>query len=177
MTERTYIVIEGSDAKTNQAKMLVDHLHTSRVKSLYVHEPSVLPNHDPASRLSQAAQAELLELTAYRLNLYHETIKPALDRGEIVVADGNWQSSIMRLGSAVVHATTHMQLPVEYRQPRFTAVLYDPDQPLEELNQMIPPDHKINGRLTQTSGYIPTSGDANAVRGRIVQKLEHLKII
>ncbi len=183
MGERgNYIVIEGLGDTTTQAKLLADHLTIDGVVSHFVHEAAQLET--PCPRMSQSAVAELLRLTAYRLDLYNQEIAPVLGRGEMVVADGNWRSSLLRqgiarrLGEALVHQTTREYLPREYVEPKFTVVLYEPNQlPFTEFNQIIPVSQKIKGTLVQTGAYVLAAGSDEAVHDRIMQKLKRTRVI
>ncbi len=187
-----YIVIEGSDEfdKATQAQMLVARLTEHGIASHYVHEPWELPSQYP--RLSHSALTELLRLTAYRVDLFNNEIEPGLAAGEIVVADGNWLSSVARqgiareLGVATVRELTRAHLPGAYLNPRFLALISTPNrlqtstpddsmqkirQAYDTLGSTVSLRQKENGSFVQTFSYISAAGSDTDIHTRIVEKL------
>ncbi len=181
MSERgKYIVIEGADSihKVKQARMLVDQLNDHDIASRYVHEPWSLPSQNPA--FSKNALAELLRLTAYRAELFEEKIEPGLTAGEIVVADGNWLSSLARqgvaqnLGVTIVRELTRLCLPDDYAHPDFLALLYGAETTRDEKVQK---SYDALVSSNQAFSYISTDGSYEEIHNRIVSKLQRAKVI
>ncbi len=103
-----FISFEGLDGsgKTTQAAMLADALELEGITVVRVREPGGTPTGerirelllDPGSRIAPAAEA-LLYASA-RAQLVEDVIRPALERGETVVADRFIDSSLAYQGVA-----------------------------------------------------------------------------
>ena len=159
-----YIVIEGPDGtgKTTQARLLADTLNQKGIVSHCVHEPGetaiglelekIIKNRT----LSRSALSDLLLFTVNRLELFEQTIAPALARGEVVVADRSWLSSIAYqgvasgLGVSTVVDLTKQFLSARYMYPDFTALLYLSDERRKQL---------LGNRGTSDADYFETKTD------------------
>jgi dTMP kinase len=103
-----FISFEGLDGsgKTTQAAMLADALELEGITVVRVREPGGTPTGerirelllDPGSRIGPAAEA-LLYASA-RAQLVEDVIRPALERGETVIADRFIDSSLAYQGVA-----------------------------------------------------------------------------
>jgi dTMP kinase len=103
-----FISFEGLDGsgKTTQAAMLADALELEGLTVVRVREPGGTPTGervrelllDPAATIGSAAEALLY--AAARAQLVDDVIRPALDRGETVVADRFIDSSLAYQGVA-----------------------------------------------------------------------------
>ncbi len=101
-----FITFEGSEGcgKSTQSKMLSDYLKSKGMKVTYLREPGgvkaselireILLN--PKNKISPVA--ETLLYMAARAQVVQEIIKPALDRGRIVVCDRFLDSTICYQG-------------------------------------------------------------------------------
>lgn len=141
-----FITFEGTEGsgKTTQVKLLVQQLqewgHTVRL----IREPGGTPigeeirhtlkhSHDNAA---MTAEAELLLMNASRAQLVREVIRPALDKGEIVVSDRFYDSTTAYQGygrqldlTAVQHI---IDIAVGVTKPNVTLFLTVPPEVSEE---------------------------------------------
>lgn len=105
----TFITFEGGEAcgKTTQIKLLQQYFKEKGVDALFVREPGgtalgenirnlLLTNED----IQMSGKTELLLFMASRTELYDKVIKPALDKGRIVVADRYYDSTVAYQGNA-----------------------------------------------------------------------------
>ncbi len=102
------ITFEGIDGcgKSTQATLLADRLHQENIETLLLREPggTELSEHIRALLLHKeftrplCPEAELLLFAASRAQLIHEVIKPALERGAIVILDRFTDSTIAYQG-------------------------------------------------------------------------------
>jgi dTMP kinase len=108
MSRGLLITFEGGEAcgKSTQIALLAERLRsTGRVCTL-LREPGGTPmgekirhlvKEDPVG-VGMAPEAELLLMNASRAELVHRVIRPALDRGEILLCDRFWDSTIAYQG-------------------------------------------------------------------------------
>ena len=103
-----------------------------------------------------SALSDLLLFTVNRLELFEQTIEPALKRGEVIVADRSWLSSIAYqgiasgLGAATVVDITRKFLPERYMYPDFTVLLNLSDEKRKQL---------LGNRGTSDADYFETKAD------------------
>lgn len=165
MPTGSYIVIEGPDGtgKTTQAKLLVETLQQRGITARYVHEPGETPMGLELERiiknreLSREPQTDLLLFTANRLEVYQQVIRPALENGEVIVADRNWLSSLAYqgvaggLGANRVFEESKKWLPEQYMYPTFTILLYVPSSQHRQM---------LTKRGTSEADYFESKPDA-----------------
>ncbi len=135
MAKGRYIVIEGSDGigKTTQARdLLVPRLQKAGITAHYAHEPGGTAMAEGIEALIKKRQLQrhpmsnLLLFTAARVEMWQQVIAPALAKGDWVVADRNWLSSVVYQGYAeglgidTVQALTSQALPPDYLYPDIT---------------------------------------------------------
>ncbi len=96
-----FISIEGSDGagKTTQATRLVERLKAAGVAVLYIREPGGTPVGEDLRRVLKSGgdinpRSELLMFEAARSEIVEKIIRPALSRGDVVVADRFSDSSV-----------------------------------------------------------------------------------
>jgi dTMP kinase len=103
MSERgKYIVIEGHDGtgKSSLVDRLGQKLGSLGISSIHVHEPGGAPLADDLrhliknGNLERDAWTNVLLFTAARRAAWLQTIEPALDQGQWVLAERNWYSTI-----------------------------------------------------------------------------------
>ncbi|MEX0761149.1 MAG: dTMP kinase [Dehalococcoidia bacterium] len=101
----TLISIEGGDGagKSTQAAHLVRRLKEAGLAAMHVREPGGTPLGEELRRLVKGAanptgRAELLLFEAARAELVDRVIRPALERGEVVVTDRFSDSSLAYQG-------------------------------------------------------------------------------
>jgi dTMP kinase len=97
MERKPFITFEGAEGcgKTTQVQLLANRLDIAGIPFLVTREPGGTPIGESIRELLQFAaqtagitlEAELLLLEASRAQLVREAIKPALERGEFVIAD------------------------------------------------------------------------------------------
>ncbi|HAM71577.1 MAG TPA: dTMP kinase [Verrucomicrobiales bacterium] len=103
-----FITFEGTEGggKSTQIRLLAERLQRLGRAVLQVREPGGTPlgeeirhtlKHSPAGQ-SMTPEAELLLMNASRAQLVRETIRPALARGEVVVCDRFFDSSLAYQG-------------------------------------------------------------------------------
>lgn len=101
-----YIVIEGADGtgKTTQADLVQEYLESLDIEVLHVKEPGGTPIAEAIRQvildatLDRLPRTNMLLFTANRYELWHSTIKPALERGAWVICTRNYWSSIAYQG-------------------------------------------------------------------------------
>lgn len=140
MSERgKYIVIEGSDAtgKTTQAERVHQHLGNIGIKRLdfVVNEPDGVPVAQELRKLIKNGTfdrdpwANVTLFTAARCINWLQAMKPALDRGEWVVAARSWISTAVYQGYGEgvdidkIEAFTRENVGDEYMNPDLALIL------------------------------------------------------
>jgi dTMP kinase len=99
MKRGTYIVIEGLDGsgKTTQHQRVLEHIGTS---ALGVREPGGTPMAEQLRTLikdktvPRSARTNVFLFSAARVELIDTIVRPAIHKGQHVVADRNWLSTI-----------------------------------------------------------------------------------
>jgi dTMP kinase len=89
------VVLDGTEGagKSTQARLLVERFQRAGLRALAVREPGGTPQGDAIRdllldpRRTLDARAEALLFMASRAQLVHDVIRPALDAGQVVVAD------------------------------------------------------------------------------------------
>ena len=101
----TFEGIEGS-GKSLQARLLVDRLRTHGRSALHTHEPGGTPLGDQLrelallrAELQPVARAEALLMCTSRAQLVETVIRPALQRGDVVVCDRFADSTLVYQGA------------------------------------------------------------------------------
>ncbi len=135
MSERgKYIVIEGHDGtgKSTQRDLLVERFEVEGQPAIGIHEPGETPigleleKMIKDKELGRTALTNLLLFTANRIELWKQTIAPALESGTHVVADRNWLSSLAYqgiaegLGEEIVMQVTERYVGEDYMHPDLT---------------------------------------------------------
>jgi dTMP kinase len=110
MERLPFITLEGSDGcgKTTQVQLLANRLDIAGIPFLVTREPGGTAIGETIRELLQFAsqsagmtpEAELLLFEASRAQLVRELIKPALERGECVIADRFFDSTTVYQGVA-----------------------------------------------------------------------------
>jgi dTMP kinase len=110
MARLPFITFEGSEGcgKSTQVQLLANRLDAARVPFLITREPGGTPIGETIRELLQFApqsagmtpETELLLFEASRAQLVREVIKPALERGECVIADRFFDSTTVYQGVA-----------------------------------------------------------------------------
>ncbi|HEV2965942.1 MAG TPA: dTMP kinase, partial [Chthoniobacterales bacterium] len=110
MERLPFITFEGSDGcgKTTQVQLLANRLDIAGIPFLVTREPGGTAIGETIRELLQFAsqsagmtpEAELLLFEASRAQLVRELIKPALERGECVIADRFFDSTTVYQGVA-----------------------------------------------------------------------------
>src|SRR5437870_13304174 len=110
MPRLPFISLEGSEGcgKSTQVRRLAERLEQSGVPYLVTREPGGTPIGETIRELLQFAphssgmtpESELLLFEASRSQLVREIIKPALERGECVIADRFFDSTTVYQGAA-----------------------------------------------------------------------------
>ena len=104
-----FISLEGIDGsgKSTQARLLADHLRASGHEVVLTREPGGSPGAEEIRRLlvegageRWSPETELLLFTAARRDHLERTIRPALDRGVVVVSDRFADSTRVYQGAA-----------------------------------------------------------------------------
>ena len=108
MAKGTFITFEGSEGcgKSTQIELLTRHLRALGYRVRTAREPGGTPIGEEIrhtlkhskSNAAMTAEAELLLMNASRAQLVRETIRPALDTGEIVICDRFYDSTIAYQG-------------------------------------------------------------------------------
>ena len=110
MAQLPFITFEGSEGcgKSTQVKLLADRLRAAGVPFVLTREPGGTPIGEKVRDLLQFApesavmspETEVLLFEASRAQLLREIIKPALERGECVIADRFFDSTSVYQGVA-----------------------------------------------------------------------------
>jgi len=110
MTRLPFITFEGSEGcgKSTQVQLLANRLDMAGVPFLITREPGGTPIGESIRELLQFApqsagmtsETELLLFEASRAQLVREVIKPALERGECIIADRFFDSTTVYQGVA-----------------------------------------------------------------------------
>jgi len=134
-----YIVIEGSDGtgKSEQAKRITNRLSKQGIKCLEppIEEPDGVPTAAELRKIIKNGHLErdpwtnvILFTAARRLN-WLQAMKPALDRGEWVVASRSWISTVTYQGYGEgiaiekIKSFTREQVSPEYMNPDLAIIL------------------------------------------------------
>lgn len=206
-----YIVIEGPDGtgKTTQAQLLANKINDSGGSARYVHEPGETPMGLELERtiknreLSRSSLTDLLLFTANRIELYNQVIKPEIDKGNHIIADRNWISSIVYQGFAsgldieTIRRVTTTMLPEQYSRPDATILLslsserrqqllgsrgtsdrdYFETKPDDFQRRLIEGYESIADDLQLVSESVSASGTIDEVHGHILSALGRTGII
>ncbi len=109
MKRGAFVSFEGGEAsgKSVQARRLVDTLRARGVDALIVREPGGTPAGERireillhAREIALTPEAQALLFTAARAQHVREVIRPALTRGQVVVADRFFDSTLAYQGAA-----------------------------------------------------------------------------
>ena len=110
MPRLPFITFEGSEGcgKSTQVQRLAEHFKRSGIPHLVTREPGGTPIGESIRELLQFAphgsamkpETELLLFEASRSQLVREVIKPALERGQCVIADRFFDSTTVYQGAA-----------------------------------------------------------------------------
>ena len=110
MPRLPFVTFEGSEGsgKSTQADRLAAHLQRCAIPFVLTREPGGTPIGESIRELLQfaphnsnmTAETELLLFEASRSQLVREVIKPALERGECVIADRFFDSTTVYQGAA-----------------------------------------------------------------------------
>jgi dTMP kinase len=110
MARMPFITFEGSEGcgKSTQVQLLANRLDAAHVPFLITREPGGTPIGETIRELLQfapqsaamTAETELLLFEASRAQLVREVIKPALERGDCVIADRFFDSTTVYQGVA-----------------------------------------------------------------------------
>src|SRR5437870_427894 len=110
MAQLPFITFEGSEGcgKSTQVKLLADRLRAAGIPLVLTREPGGTPIGESIRELLQfapqsatmAPETEVLLFEASRAQLLREIIKPALERGECVIADRFFDSTSVYQGVA-----------------------------------------------------------------------------
>lgn len=160
-----YLAIEGVDGagKSTVATALVEHLTSLGHDVRFVREPGGTPLGEQIRSLllhgdDMAAWAEALLFAAQRAQLAAEVIGPALERGELVVSDRSYYSSLAYqggargLGSERVRAVNEAGLGGVV--PELVAVLWLPPDAALERQDMV---DRIGGTGTEFQASVADS--------------------
>lgn len=137
MTRGKYIVIEGHDGtgKSTQVELIREQLAKKGIRSVEMHEPGGVPIADKIrsvvkdGTLERDATTNLLLFTAARRELWNQLAKPALERGEWVVAARNWYSTLAYQGYGegvdrrLIAEMTQQMVGDEYASPSCSFIL------------------------------------------------------
>lgn len=124
MSTGAFVSFEGSEGcgKTTQIRLLTQRLHEDHWTVHTVREPGGTPigeklrfllKHDPDGR-SMAPETELLLLNASRVELIQKVIRPALNRGEIVLSDRFFDSTLAYQGYGRGLPRTKVQSVIDF---------------------------------------------------------------
>ena len=157
-----FITLEGPDGagKTTQAARLVESLRGRGQEVVPVHEPggTDLGTHIRALLVHRAGvpidpRAEALLFSACRAQLVTEVIRPALERGAVVVADRFADSTIAYQGAGrglpVGELEAIIRIATSGLQPDLTLLLDIPSRDgLARLEQTNSPQSNSTGQIT-----------------------------
>lgn len=133
-----YYVIEGQDGtgKSLQVSLLADYFRARDQEVITIEEPDgdlesarVLRELIKNGKYDLEPRTHVLLFTAARLELWTKLMKPALDRGAIVIASRNWWSTLAYQGYgqglplSLIENTTRTFLPYYYIQPTRAVIL------------------------------------------------------
>jgi dTMP kinase len=133
-----YIVIEGHDGvgKSTQIELLADYLRAAGQEVVVTKEPGGgLPSTDIIRKLLKNKHYDLdqvthtLLLTANRRELWVKLIEPALKKGQTVISDRNWWSTVafehfgMGVPLSLVERLSRDCLPERYLKPDLGIVM------------------------------------------------------
>jgi dTMP kinase len=137
MTRGKYIVIEGGDGtgKTTQADILQEYLESQGKKVIHLKEPGGSPVSEAIrsvlldGTLERTPMTNILLFTANRHELWHSTIKPALEQGTWVISTRNYWSTLAYQGygegmsSSIITAITATFTDKDYMNPDCAVML------------------------------------------------------
>jgi dTMP kinase len=132
-----YVVIEGGDGtgKTTQADILQQHLESQGQKVIHIKEPGGSPVAEAIrsvildGTLERTPMTNILLFTANRHELWHSTIKPALEEGTWVISTRNYWSTLAYQGygegmsASIINAITATFTDKEYMNPDYSIML------------------------------------------------------
>lgn len=131
MAHGKYIVIEGGDGtgKTTQADILQEYLESQGKKVINLKEPGGSPVAEAIrsvlldGTLERTPMTNILLFTANRHELWHSTIKPALEQGTWVISTRNYWSTLAYQGygegmnASIINAITATFTDKDYMNP------------------------------------------------------------
>jgi dTMP kinase len=119
----TFIVLDGPDGTgtTTHTKLLVERLQNARRKVVMTAEPTDGPVgvkiREELKKGGMDPMSLQLLFTTDRAWHVHEVIQPALDRGEIVVCDRYWYSTIVYAEAQGLDSDALLHLNEKFIQP------------------------------------------------------------
>lgn len=147
MSKGTFVVFEGGEGagKSTQARLLFDALTRADRPALLTHEPGATPLGQRIRHLLLTADpeqptippmAEMLLYAADRATHVEQVIRPALERGEVVVCDRYVDSSIAYQGGGrgLQQVLLVSEIATGFLQPDLVVVLdIDPQEGLARI--------------------------------------------
>ncbi|MFZ2836297.1 MAG: dTMP kinase [Candidatus Saccharimonadales bacterium] len=184
MARGKYIVIEGGDGtgKTTQADILQQRLQAEGKTVLHIKEPGGTPVAEAIrsvilnGTLERTPMTNILLFTANRHELWHSTIKPALDSGTWVISTRNYWSTLAYQGygegmsASVIEAITATFTDKEYMQPDYGLILTIDDlevskRRVQERGDLDAPDtfesREIEFQQRVSDGYLKVAAQYN----------------
>lgn len=144
-----FITFEGTEGsgKSTQVKLLADRLKGSGREVVLLREPGGTPlgeelrnvvKHSPSGK-GMCPEAEILLMSASRAQLVREVIRPALERGAIVLCDRFYDSTIAYQGFGrgidLSFVERVIDFTVEETRPNLTLLLRVPTEISEQRRQ------------------------------------------
>lgn len=137
MVRGKYIVIEGGDGtgKTTQADILQEYLESQGKTVINLKEPGGSPVSEAIrsvlldGTLERTPMTNILLFTANRHELWHSTIKPALEQGTWVISTRNYWSTLAYQGygegmsASIITAITATFTDKDYMNPDHAIML------------------------------------------------------
>ena len=163
-----FLTFEGPEGagKSTQIRLLAARLEVEGISHLLTREPGGTPTGDRLrelvldSRSRVSAMTEFLLYSASRAQLVHEVIRPALERGQVVVCDRYVDSSYAYQGHGrgldMAQLRAVSEAATEGLLPQLTVLLdLDPALGLKRAARVNPPDRieaaglEFHGRVRQ----------------------------